>query len=107
MFETPEFREQIVGAVSSEAARNGLSKYAKSIIDYIRDLAVANEQVLMERERQKTIGRRGIPEALASVAVLIGTASQYALSERTDTLQLGHVQRAYQANFCRLWPLCK
>jgi hypothetical protein len=71
MFETTQFRDQIAEAVGRET-RTPLTHYETRIIDYLQDLAVGNEPVLMERELTKAAGaRRGTRDALVSVSSVL------------------------------------
>ena len=107
-FETESFRNQITEAVEREAGRASLTRYETGIVEYLRGLAVGNESILMEQEVKKAAGaRRSIPDALASVSRVVQEASQYASLEKRGTLTLADVQKAYAANFCQIWPLCR
>jgi hypothetical protein len=106
MFDTSEFRTELTAAISGEASRNGLG-FEDTIIDYLRNLAVENENFLMEQERKKATGRRGIVDALESAALLTREASRYVSSDRRKTITLSDIQAAYKAKFCRVWPFCK
>lgn len=108
MFETDEFRTQLQQTVSNEAARGGMERYETEIVDFLQRLASENESALMEQELRKSASeRRSIPDALRSTVELTRTASEYAKSERRDTLQVSDMERAYQARFCQVWPFCR
>jgi histone H3/H4 len=62
----------------------------------------------MENEVRKTAAlRRGVRDALASADFLAREASRYAAADNRKTLQLEDVRKAYQANFCQVWPFCR
>jgi hypothetical protein len=108
MFETESFREQIEKAIIREASRNYMTEYEPAIVPYLQRLASDNESILMERELRKVASeRRGIEEALRSVAKLTREASQNASSEGRKVLHLSDIQNAYKAKFCQFWPFCK
>jgi len=108
MFETTQFRDQISEVVAREAGGASLTRYETGIVNYLQNLATGNESDLMEQEIRKAVGtRRGVPEALESVARVVQDASRYASMEKRTTLTLEDVQKAYALNFCQIWPLCK
>jgi len=108
MFETEEFRERLQAAVSSEASQNDMERYQTAIVEYLQDLAVANERDLMESEREKTASaRRGIPDAIQSTRLLVKEASRIASQQDRRLLERSDVEAAYSNLFCRVWPFCK
>jgi hypothetical protein len=108
MFETEDFKSRIDAAVSAEAARNGLTRYQKSqIVEYLQNLAVTNEKTLMESELKKSVGRRGVSDAVESAVTLTREASRYASLQKRDLLMLEDIQTAYKVKFCQVWPFCK
>lgn len=108
MFETESFRKQIQETVNLEAFRNGMREYETGIVSMLHGLASENEAELMERELRKAVfERRGIPDALRSVELLTRDASRYAAADNRTTVQLADMRKAYELNFCRIWPFCK
>ena len=108
MFETADFRQQLDDAIAGEIARNSIERYERPILNYLQNLATANEPELMAIETRKTVAeRRGVPEALRSARELIRTASVFALADKRKNITLGDVQQAYREKFCEVWPFCK
>jgi hypothetical protein len=109
MFETDDFRKQLIEAVESEGSKNNLKTYESSVIDYLQRLASRNEAELMESEKRKAAGvrRRSISDALESARELTREASRYAREDKRDNLRFEDIQKAYDAKFCRVWPFCK
>ena len=108
MFETQQFEDDLDKVISRTAGNQGLTKYQNSAVRFLRDLAISNESDLMIHEVKKAAGlRRGVREALKSAELLTREASRYARDDNRDTLTQADMQKAYQANFCQVWPFCK
>jgi hypothetical protein len=98
----------LILAIATEAFRNGMVEYDDSIVPFLQALATQNESGLMESERAKTaLERRGLEDALVSARIIVRQAAEYARARRGTTLTVEDVQRAYRAQFCRVWPFCR
>lgn len=108
MFETEIFKTQLTNTVASQAGESGVAQYQVRIVDYLQDLAVSNENFLMESELRKAASlRRGVPDALSSTKTLVKEASAYALADKRTVVTVADVEKAYRAKFCSVWPFCK
>jgi hypothetical protein len=106
MFETPEFREQIVNALPRIVREAGATVYDDEIIDYLLNLAIDNERRDSRFLRDYTV-ETVLQLTLASLERLIRQGVVYARQRRYRGVTLGDVEKAYQALFCRVWPFCK
>lgn len=108
MFETPEFEKKLVDEVRRVAASNGLAYYQRVVPRTLITLARQNEQELLSEELTKSASiRRGVPDAIQSVTKVASAAARIAKDAGRNTLTKEDFDRAYAANFCRIWPFCK
>jgi len=108
MFETETFATQLKTIVSTQAAESGMKEYQERIVNYLQNLATANESTLMESELRKSASsRRGVGDALSSARVLVKEASSYATADKRTLVTTADVEKAYRAKFCQVWPFCR
>jgi len=108
MFETTHFTEELTNTISREAANNGMERYETGIVGFLQTLAINNESILLQEELRKSASlRRGTPDALQSTKLLVETAARFAQADKRSTLSLSDMQRAWEVNFCRIWPFCR
>src|SRR5258706_2208906 len=108
MFETQQFRTQLVDAISTEAGLNNMVRYQTAVVDLLFDYARNNEADLMRVEFTKALPqRRGVVDALQSARTLVRDASTIARNDNRSLLTRADIEVAYKAKFCRVWPFCK
>ena len=93
--------------VSSTASSAGMERYQTAIVDRLM-LLLADRKQVRKLEESRKVGReqRTQSDALRSVNKLIESASSYAREEKRTTVTREDFEKAYQANFCMVWPFC-
>jgi hypothetical protein len=101
------FRREIEGRLRISAGEYGMRTYESAISDMIFGFAQLKREKNARQEliREASL-RRGMPEAMDSVQKLVKSASATAMAAGRDNLTVEDIQRAYQENFCLIWPFC-
>jgi len=105
MFETAVFRGQIIENLVLATSEFRLDGYHPAIPDALQFLAQANEEFLLQHERQRPAAeRRGLPDALKSLGVLAMSAARNARERHAMVIDIPDLARAYATHFGTLWP---
>ena len=108
MFETENFKAQLTDITEREGRNRGLTQYEPSIISFLQNLAIANENELTRLEERRSFSeRRGVPAALTSAREVLSLATAYAVNDKRKIVTRTDVEMAYRAKFCQIWPFCK
>lgn len=101
------FQSEIVETVEAAAARQGMQRYEVAIGTRLQAYLDQNRpQRLTEELKKVTAAQRTKADALASVTFLVTEASKLAAADRRTTVTEADLQKAYAANYCRIWPFC-
>lgn len=108
MFETQDFRVQIVKRLELAVGEFRLRGFHPSVPDVMFFLGMANEEFLLQHESDRPVAeQRGLREAYISAQNLSMSAARVTRDRQSPIIEVRDLATAYARDFCSFWPFCR
>jgi hypothetical protein len=102
-----EFKNEVRERVKSDAGKYGMEKYETVIGEKLIEYLEKYKSPLIEAELKKaSYLRKTKDDSIRSIDKLMEYACDLAKKENRKVVQIGDFEKAYEANFCMLFPFC-